>query len=91
MCLKYYLDIFEGIFILLKDESKRRTPSAKNLMNAIVDSCSRKSAFEFPKNIRRDTVTSEYCFIIRHFTTNVCYSAVSFKTIIQLFFFFEQI
>lgn len=76
--LKYFLDLLEnGVFSSLEDESKKRVPSSKNLMQTIRNICCQKSSFSYPKLKRDDAMQChEYCFIIRHFSQDVCYSSV---------------
>lgn len=65
---------------MLDDETKQRNPSNSNLINRIVDRCSRKPAFGLPTLERNDALRlkefSKSLFIIRHFAKHVCYSAV---------------
>lgn len=80
----HFLEILEhkteGILSMLDDENKQRNPSNINLMNRIVDKCSRKPAFGLPTLERNDALrlkeSSNSLFIIRHFAKHVCYSAV---------------
>lgn len=72
--LQFFIDLLEdkkeGIFVLLEDESKQRTPSVANFMNRTVTACSKKPAFGITLGTRNDS------FIIRHFAENVTYSSV---------------
>lgn len=65
--------------MLLEDESKKRAPSHLNLHNMIIRTCGYKKelnidALKF-KNSNM-AKSPEYCFVIRHFSKDVCYSTV---------------
>lgn len=86
LCKKFpfFLEILEhkmdGILSILEDGTKKRIPSVKNLMNRIIETCSRKTAFGLPKLKQDDALfrnkSSKNEFIIRHFAKHVCYSVV---------------
>lgn len=61
----------QGIFRLLEDESKKRAPSASNLHNMIIKTSGDKA-------FKNDALKLDYCFVIRHFSKDVCYSTVHF-------------
>lgn len=65
---------------MLDDESKMRNPSLENFGRNLRVAGAKHSAFALPRiSSSTNTINSQYCFIIRHFARNVCYSAVSFS------------
>lgn len=74
MKIVFFIDLLEhkteGIFVLLEDESRQRTPSVTNFMNRMLIACSKSPAFVKPLG------THNGSFIIRHFAGNATYSSV---------------
>lgn len=69
----------QGIFSLIEDESKKRTPSGSNLHNMIFKNCRDKKEFKIITAKHKKSImveSPEYCFVIRHFSRDVCYSTV---------------
>lgn len=73
--------------MLIEDESKERVPSVSNLNNMIVETC--KDEKDFKINAMRSSITAkspQNCFVIRHFSKEVCYSTVRFILVDMTFF-----
>lgn len=65
--------------MLIEDESIKRVPSVSNLNNMIVKTCKDKKDFKISAMRSSITVKSpQQCFVIRHFSKDVCYSTVRF-------------
>lgn len=86
----YYIIIIDllehktkGIFTLLEDESKQRAPKSVNFMKTLLNVCSQNPSFGFPKLERNNLETLNHCFIVRHFSQNVCYTSVNISKVFK--------
>lgn len=79
------LDFFEhktkGLFCLLEDECKLPKPSNERFLETVLNVCKEHQAFVLPKRSFQKstskTPSTVYEFVIRHFSRDVTYSAVS--------------
>lgn len=70
--------LLDGIFLLLEDEIKIKATSATNFFHKMKNTYAKHSKFSLPiwkGSSNKHSLNS--CFVIRHFSKDVCYSSVS--------------